>query len=98
ESTYIAILEDRIIGKIRTTKENRDGGLYGFGVHPKYRRQGYGREILSRAMEILLEEQVERIFLEVASENDRALALYKSCGFKEVTVYDYYPLPLKGNS
>jgi ribosomal protein S18 acetylase RimI-like enzyme len=48
-------------------------------------------------MQILLEEHAERIFLEVASENDRALALYKSCGFKEVTVYDYYALPLNRN-
>jgi ribosomal protein S18 acetylase RimI-like enzyme len=97
ESTYLAVLEAKIIGKIRTTKENRDGGVYGFGVHPEYRRLGYGREILSKAMQILLEEHAERIFLEVASENDRALALYKSCGFKEVTVYDYYALPLKAN-
>lgn len=36
----------------------------------------------------------EAILLEVAIENEKALLLYKSCGFKEITVYDYYEIIL----
>jgi ribosomal protein S18 acetylase RimI-like enzyme len=87
---YIAELEGKIIGKIRITMTNAEGFIYGFGILPEYRGKGYGRETLSSALDILKMEQLDNIFLEVATENKNALGLYESCGFEEVSVMDYY--------
>ena len=32
----------------------------------------------------------ERILLEVETDNRRALELYRDCGFREISTYDYY--------
>ncbi len=87
---YLAELSGVIIGKIRISITENEGFIYGFGVLPEYRGKGYGREILCLALDILKEKQVENIFLEVATENKKALGLYESCGFEEISVMDYF--------
>ena len=60
------------------------------GVLPENRKKGFGRAILMKAINMLKEANVEEIMLQVATGNATALALYKSCGFQEVSVMDYY--------
>jgi len=93
-STYVAELEGKIIGKIGAHMEGKDGYIFGFAIKPECRRRGYGREVLSLTLSKLLSEQVKTVLLEVAVKNEKALLLYKSCGFKEITVYDYYEIEL----
>jgi ribosomal protein S18 acetylase RimI-like enzyme len=69
--------------------------ISGFCVYPDKRGKGYGREILAITINEALKNKPENyIQLEVACENERALSLYKSCGFKEYTIYDYYEIVL----
>ncbi|MDF2985936.1 MAG: acetyltransferase [Eubacterium sp.] len=95
-STLAAYLNGSLVGKIGLSRENDEGYIFGFAVKPELRGKGYGREILSLALNQFLSEQITTVFLEVAVENERALNLYKSCGFKEDTVYDYYELKKSG--
>lgn len=88
--SYMAELNGRIIGKIHTSLTDNEGFIYGFGVLPEYRGKGYGRETLCCALEILKKKEVDNIFLDVATENKKALGLYESCGFEEISVMDYY--------
>jgi ribosomal protein S18 acetylase RimI-like enzyme len=64
-------------------------------VLSEYRGKGYGRQILAQTIQSMrsMEPDVQ-IALEVAVENERALGLYKSCGFHVVTAYDYHELYL----
>lgn len=91
-TTLLAELDNKFIGKIGLMKENGKGYIFGFAVEPELRGKGYGREILSLSLSKLLSEGIKEVLLEVAVKNDRALLLYKSCGFKEITVYDYHIL------
>lgn len=93
-SMYLAELEGEVIGKIGMSLEGDSGYVFGFIIKPEYRRRGYGREVLSLAILKLLSEQVKAVLLEVEVKNENALLLYKSCGFKEITVYDYYEIIL----
>ena len=93
-STYVAELEGKFIGKIGVQMEGGDGYIFAFGIKPEYRRRGYGRAVLSSILLKLLSEQVKTVLLEVAVKNEKALLLYKSCGFKEITIYDYYKMIL----
>lgn len=67
------------------------------GLKMKYRNIGYGREILALLLQMAAGKNYEKAILEVASDNPNAMNLYKSFGFKETTVYDYYEIqiPLK---
>lgn len=93
--TYMAESEKGPVGKVRIEINNKQGGIYGLGVLPEYRGLGYGREILSMAIEELLKNNAERIFLQVLTNNKNALDLYKSCGFEERCTMDYYVINKK---
>jgi ribosomal protein S18 acetylase RimI-like enzyme len=61
-----------------------------FGVLPEYRGRGYGRQLLLDAVDVLLRESSDRVVIEVATDNERALGLYRSCGFKVASAYGFY--------
>lgn len=90
--SYMAELNGEIIGKIHLSIKNNVGFIYGFGVLPDFRENGYGREILNLAMDILNKKNVENIYIDVACKNHTAIGLYESCGFEEISVMDYYIL------
>lgn len=87
---YIAELENLPVGKIHLETSNGIGGIYGFGILPEYRGMGYGRELLTRGVEILKEKGNKEIKLQVEVKNEKALTLYKSCGFETTSVMDYF--------
>lgn len=92
EITYIAEINNKIIGKVRLELSDDLGGIYGFGVLPEYRRKGFGRQILTLSIEKLKEKNPKNIMLQVSVKNKNALNLYKSCGFEETSTMDYFEL------
>lgn len=58
-------------------------------VNSKFSGNGYGREILTSAVNKCLAEDYKKIYLEVESENWPALRLYESDGFRIRTTFDY---------
>jgi ribosomal protein S18 acetylase RimI-like enzyme len=92
DSTYVAKLDGQTFGKIAALTDGESSYIFGFVIKPEMRRRGYGKEVLGLMLRKLLAEGKNSVILEVAVANERALSLYQSCGFKEVTVYDYYEL------
>lgn len=64
--------------------------IYGFCMLPEEQGKGYGRQALSTVMQELYQDGYTAQDLEVAAENDRALALYQDCGFVQTFAIDYY--------
>jgi ribosomal protein S18 acetylase RimI-like enzyme len=89
---YLARLDGTPIGALNLILGEDDAGIFGFGVVPEQRGRGYGRQILARVIQYALAAGPRQVFLEVAPENDRALGLYQSVGFRETKRYDYYIL------
>jgi ribosomal-protein-alanine N-acetyltransferase len=52
-----------------------------FGVHPGWRRQGVGRQLLLRLVDLAIELGALRMTLEVRVSNTPAQELYRSFGF-----------------
>jgi ribosomal-protein-alanine N-acetyltransferase len=52
-------------------------------VPPPYRRHGVGRLLLGEASAAAVAAGATTLFLEVAVDNDAAIALYRGCGFRE---------------
>ena len=89
---YLAEKNHQLIGKVHLQLTNGLGGIYGLGVLPEHRGKGLGRAILLEAIKTLKAASAVEIILQVATENATALSLYKSCGFREASVMDYFVL------
>lgn len=90
--SYIAEVNNKIIGKVRLEINGELGAIYGLGVIPEHRSKGYGREILIRSIEKLSDRNAKEIMLQVLTNNNNALNLYKSCGFEDTSTMNYYEL------
>lgn len=55
-----------------------------FGVHPEWRRQGIGRQLLLNLMDLGATLRARRMTLEVRVSNEPAQGLYRSFGFEVV--------------
>jgi ribosomal-protein-alanine N-acetyltransferase len=53
-----------------------------FGVHPEWRRQGVGRRLMVRLLELAVELRARRMTLEVRAGNLAAQELYRGFGFE----------------
>jgi ribosomal protein S18 acetylase RimI-like enzyme len=88
-------LEGHVVGTVRLTLDEETGGVYGFAVDPAWQGRGIGGDVLRRVCRQLRHEGAQRVHLEVAVDNDRALGLYTSIGFTQVSTEDYYALSLR---
>lgn len=61
--TYIAMVGNDSVGKVKLELQEGAGGVYGLGVLPEHRRKGYGREILILAVKKLKENNAKSIML-----------------------------------
>ena len=56
--------------------------LLNLAVHPGYRRRGFARHLMAFYIDFCHQEKVRRSFLEVATENEAALHLYRSLDYR----------------
>jgi ribosomal protein S18 acetylase RimI-like enzyme len=90
---YIGRLQDQATGMLRLHQDGPRVFIQSFGVHPAHRGRGYGRQILMDVIDRLIAEDWDHILLEVATDNEVALSLYGSCGFRQMATYLYYETP-----
>ena len=63
-------------------------------VKRKFRRQGLGRCLLEEIKKFAADRKITKIYLEVRSENEAAVHLYRSFGFEETgRRKNYYEAP-----
>ena len=68
--------------------QNRIGAIQNLGILPEYRGRGLGYALMAKALDGFKRAGVLRSFLEVTSQNDGAIRLYRKLGFSKVrTVY-----------
>ncbi|MFW0764446.1 GNAT family N-acetyltransferase [Trabulsiella odontotermitis] len=63
------------------TRRGASSRLAAFAIRPAYRGKGLGKKLLAPLMAALGNEGVEDMWLEVISDNQPGVALYKSLGF-----------------
>ena len=82
------------VGCLRLDESSDGIGIYGFGVRPDYRGRGYGRQMLEETIREVRQHSKKQITLEVDTDNENAIGLYRSVGFTTRTTYDYYNLDI----
>lgn len=88
--TYMAELKGAVIGKINVDYSDNSAFICGFGILPDFRGKGYGKAALHAALQLIKEKHIHDIELDVECRNNTALNLYKTCGFEEQSVMNYY--------
>jgi ribosomal protein S18 acetylase RimI-like enzyme len=96
---------EEAVGCLNLFEAEREYGIYAFAVLPQYRRRGFGRQMLEQIIkevharnvcfDVSRDERSLDIALEVETQNENAIRLYRSCGFVEVTTYGYYNVDLE---
>lgn len=66
--------------------------IYGLGIIPEYQAKGFGIELLGLMIKDLAKRGFTTIEIEVESNNENALKLYKKCGFEIKCAYEYHRL------
>ncbi|QHQ59985.1 GNAT family N-acetyltransferase [Anaerocolumna sedimenticola] len=90
DGMYLVRLKDSSIGKIYVEYGENSAFIYGFGILPEFRRNGYGKAAFRAVMDIIKSKGIDDIQLDVESKNRNALNLYKSFGFQEMSVMNYF--------
>jgi ribosomal protein S18 acetylase RimI-like enzyme len=65
-------------------RSGRHGYLQRIAVHPDERGRGWGRAVVVDALRWLRRRGTERALVNTQWDNDAALALYRSCGFRRL--------------
>lgn len=94
---FLAKREEITLGQIGVITQDKSVYIQAVGIAPEWRNRGYGRQLLAATVHKMLLEGYIRFALDVATDNPHALSLYHSCGFHQVTAYDYYTVPLYEN-
>lgn len=85
---FVAEIEGKIIGLLQLTKKKHQRvshvGQFGISIQLAFCNQGIGKKMMAKMLDwVEKETSIEKIILEVFSNNERAIHLYKSFGFIE---------------
>ena len=87
---YLAVLDREFIGMGGVSFEQDGAYIFGFGIIPKYQGKGFGKDMLKLILQDLIKQNVEKIMIDVNSENEKAFNLYKKYGFEVQTSFEYF--------
>ena len=91
---YLGKLGEEAVGCMNLQEGEKDYGIYGFAVLLPYRGRGFGRQMLEQVIKEVRAMSKKGITLEVETDNENAIGLYRSCGFRETTTFGYYTIDL----
>ena len=91
-SLWVCRLGAEIIGFVVWMRIIDEAHLLNIGVHPSHQGKGFGARLLRQTMEQARLAGARTLFLEVRPSNDRAVALYRQFGFRQIGLRrGYYP-------
>ncbi|WP_419875248.1 GNAT family N-acetyltransferase [Candidatus Pristimantibacillus sp. PTI5] len=59
-------------------------------IRKKFHKQGHGKYLLNKAIEIAIERNKEKIWLGVWEKNESAITFYKKMGFVQTGAHSFY--------
>jgi GNAT superfamily N-acetyltransferase len=89
----LAIKEGTAAGYVGALIVGEVAGIQTLFVSERFRRQGIGRTMMNRALEICVRSLARHVLLGVDPTNDPAVNLYKSFGFEKIGEFVAYAPP-----
>ena len=94
DCSVVAERNGEIIGSILCGHDGRRGCLYHVCVHPDYRKQGIGKNMVVFAMQALKREKINTVCLIAFTVNDIGNAFWKEIGWTKREDLNYYDFTL----
>ncbi len=95
ESSVVAVSgEGEIVGAILCGHDGRRGCLYHVCVREDYRRRGIGKSMVVHCMQVLKEEQINKVSLIAFTTNDVGNAFWNCIGWTRRLDLNYYDFTL----
>ncbi|MGI8731018.1 MAG: GNAT family N-acetyltransferase [Solirubrobacteraceae bacterium] len=83
DALFVLYIDGHIVGTLALHSTHADGVLaLGMSIRDRFRGRGGGRALLSAAVEHARGIRAHKIELEVWPDNERAIGLYRACGFE----------------
>jgi ribosomal protein S18 acetylase RimI-like enzyme len=88
-ATWLLACEEGYVGAVQGVMDRGPiGAIQNVGVLPAFRGQGLGKALVRRALAGFFQAGLQRAYLEVTAQNEGAVRLYRSVGFKKAkTLY-----------
>ena len=80
--SFVARSNGIIVGSILGGHDGRRGYIHHLAVHPDFRRQGIGRQLVERVLEVLSMEGILKCHLFIFNENMSGIMFWKSVGWE----------------
>lgn len=90
DKSIIGYCWTQMLGKSNKAFLKNKGRIHMFGIDPDYQGKGLSRMLLLSGLHYLKEKGAEVVELTVDKENERALPLYRSLGFKTISASLWY--------
>jgi ribosomal protein S18 acetylase RimI-like enzyme len=89
EATWLILCAEGYCGTVQGVRDQRGmGAIQNLGVMPMHRGLGIGKALMAQALHGFRRAGLGRAILEVTAQNDAAMKLYRSLGFRcRKTVY-----------
>ena len=85
DKTYAIDIDGEYIGSIslKDINQNDRNAEFAISLRSKYRGHGFGQEAIKLLLKIAFDElDLNKVYLNVLADNNRAIALYQSVGFE----------------
>lgn len=80
----VAAQENQVIGYVGSQTVLGETDMMNIAVHPNYRKQGIGTELIKHLIDALTSRGSHSLMLEVRISNEAAISVYNKLGFVEV--------------
>ncbi len=87
---FIALCDGEVVGYIGCWQIINEGHITNVAVKPDFRRLGIAKELISRLIQMLRDNDFIYLTLEVRRSNTSAIQLYESFGFAQTGVRKKY--------
>ena len=77
----VAKVNEKAVGYIGMWKVLNEGHITNVAVHPEFRHQGIGNQLVSELLSLCEKEDIDLVTLEVRKSNQNAIKLYEKHGF-----------------
>ncbi len=81
DTSFVAIHDNKFVGVILSGHDGRRGFIYHTAVLPEYRKQGIGKMLVDKALEVLKEQKISKVALLAFSANELGNKFWESMGF-----------------